>query len=56
MRAFLEFRYQSKYRFVHNVWPAHHILRNLFGSSDIWSDAALKRRKPQNKLYIWISV
>jgi len=24
----------------------------FWGSSDIWSDAALKRRKPQNKLYI----
>ena len=27
------------------------ILKKL-GSSDIWSDAVLKRRKPLNKLYI----
>ena len=27
----------------------------VFGSSDIWSDGVLKRRKPLNKLYIWIS-
>ena len=26
----------------------------ILGSSDIWSDAVLKRRKPLNKLYIWI--
>lgn len=27
----------------------------LFRSSDIWSNGVLKRRKPLNKFYIWIS-
>ena len=27
-------------------------IEKVYGSSDIWSDAGLKRRKPLNKLYI----